>query len=113
MGVPVLSLAGNNFVSRMGGSFLTTLGHPDWVASDAADFVAKAAGLAARLAELRAGRPRLRRQMATSPLCDINSYVKHLEALYGRMWALHCAGDSQRLIQMGDRPEGFDDMLPA
>lgn len=100
MGVPVLSLAGNNFVGRMGASFLDTLGHPEWVATDETDYVAKAAGLAAQLAQLRANRSRLRRQMAASPLCDITSYVTHLEALYGRMWAVHCAGDSRRMIQM-------------
>jgi protein O-GlcNAc transferase len=99
MGVPVVTLSGGNFVGRMGASFLDTLGHPEWVATDEADYVAKAAGLAAQLAELRANRPRLRRQMAASPLCDITSYVAHLEALYRRMWAAHCAGDPQRLIQ--------------
>ena len=33
MGVPVISLRGGNFVSRMGASFLTSLGHQEWVAA--------------------------------------------------------------------------------
>jgi protein O-GlcNAc transferase len=32
MGVPVITLAGDNFVGRMGASFLNTLGQADWVA---------------------------------------------------------------------------------
>ena len=36
MGVPVITLAGGNFVSRMGASFLHALGEQDWVAADEA-----------------------------------------------------------------------------
>jgi predicted O-linked N-acetylglucosamine transferase (SPINDLY family) len=100
MGVPVLTLAGGNFAGRMGASFLNTLGHPEWVAEDEDDYVAKALHLAMQIPNLRSNRTRLRQEMAASPLCDIKSYVVQLEALYGRMWAVHCAGGSRRLIQM-------------
>ncbi|MBK7766249.1 MAG: hypothetical protein IPI44_09115 [Sulfuritalea sp.] len=92
MGVPVVTLAGGNFVGRMGASFLNTLGRPDWVASDAADYVAKASRLAGQVGALRADRPGLRQAMAASPLCAIEVYVADLEALYRRMWAVYCEG---------------------
>lgn len=34
MGVPVVTLAGEHFVSRMGASFMTAAGLPEWVADD-------------------------------------------------------------------------------
>jgi protein O-GlcNAc transferase len=98
MGVPVVSLAGGNFVSRMGASFLNTLGHPEWVASDGAGYVATAARLAADCRDWRTRRAGLRARMAASPLCDIATWVTQLEALYDRMWAVYCSGSRQRLL---------------
>ncbi|NBO80697.1 MAG: FtsX-like permease family protein, partial [Actinobacteria bacterium] len=76
MGVPVVALAGTNFVSRMGASFLHTLGRPDWVAEDDDRYVAAALNLARDIAGLRAGRPALRARMAASALCDVDAYVR-------------------------------------
>jgi len=98
MGVPVLSLAGGNFVGRMGASFLKTLGHPEWVASDAAGYMAAAVRLAAECRDWRTRRAGLRARMAASPLCDIDTWVVQLEALYERMWAVYCSGSGQRLL---------------
>ncbi len=104
MGVPVVTLAGGNFVARMGASFMNTLGHADWVAADAADYVATASRLAGQVDALRANRGGLRRQMAASPLCDITTYVADLEALYRRMWVEYCEGRREgsplRVIQI-------------
>ena len=98
MGVPVVALAGGNFVSRMGASFMATLGWPDWVAADEAGYVAAAVALAQTLATLRAGRPALRARMLASPLCDIDAYVANFEVLLRRMWDQHRAGGSGRLL---------------
>ena len=98
MGVPVVALLGGNFVSRMGASFMATLGQPDWVAADDDAYVAAAVALAGDTATLRGQRTQLRTQMAASPLCDITRYVAHFEALLQRMWAVYCAGKKPRLI---------------
>ena len=98
MGVPVITLAGNNFVGRMGASFLATLGEPDWIAGDESDYVAKAVALAGQLAKLRTGRPRLRERLQASPLADIATYTRDIETLYRRMWSRHCSGDTAHLI---------------
>ena len=94
MGVPVVALTGGNFVSRMGASFMATLGRPDWVAADEAGYVAAAVALAQTRVTLRAGRPALRAQMLASPLCDIDAYVANFEALLRRMWDQVGAGDA-------------------
>jgi len=98
MGVPVVTLAGGNYVGRMGASFMNTLGHPDWVASDEDEYVEAAVGLARNCVTLRSGRALLREQMATSPLCDIKAYVAHMETLFCRMWMAYCEGDRSGVI---------------
>jgi protein O-GlcNAc transferase len=79
MGVPVITLAGERFVARVGASVLTALGHNELVAPDAAAYVAKAVALAEdrrRLAELRRS---LRPRLAASPLCDAPGYTRAFE----------------------------------
>ena len=47
MGVPVVVKEGQNFVSRMGASFMRAAGLPDWVAASDEDYVSIAARMAA------------------------------------------------------------------
>jgi predicted O-linked N-acetylglucosamine transferase (SPINDLY family) len=100
MGVPVVTLAGGNFVSRMGASFLRTLGRHDWVAVDEAAYVAIATRLANACGAVRASRGQLRTQIAASPLSDIRSYTRHFETLLQRMWQTHCEGNAGRILQI-------------
>lgn len=91
MGVPVVTLAGDSFISRMGVSILANLGMTELVAATPADYVAIAARLAGdldRLAALRAG---LRERMANSPLTDARRFTLNLEKAYREMWANWCA----------------------
>jgi predicted O-linked N-acetylglucosamine transferase (SPINDLY family) len=98
MGVPMVALEGGNFVSRMGASFLRTLGRDDWVAGDEEAYVRAAVALAQDCAKLRGQRAALRAQMAASSLCDIDTYVQHFEALLNRMWENYCSGQGQRFL---------------
>ncbi len=98
MGVPVVTLLGGNFVSRMGASFLNTLGEAGWVAKNERAYVLTAVRLANACRHGRQQRAQLRERMAASPLCDIERWVTQLEALYGRMWAEYCSGSQQRLL---------------
>jgi protein O-GlcNAc transferase len=108
MGVPVITLAGDNFVGRMGASFLNTLGQADWVAADEAGYVAAAARLANTCSDWRGQRGHLRERLAASPLCDIATWVGDLEALYERMWADWCNGSRQRLLPVRRRKATSD-----
>lgn len=93
MGVPVITLLGGNFVSRMGASFLSALGHPDWIASDHDQYRAIARELASQLPALRQQRPALRQAMADSGLSDLEAYTKGFQQLLRRIWRSHCSGD--------------------
>jgi len=98
MGVPVLTLKGGNFVSRMGASFLTALGKPQWIASDSSDFIAIARLLSDQRSELRQGRAALRELMAHSGLSDLERYTISFQQLLRRMWRHHCQQSPERLL---------------
>ena len=82
MGVPVLTLAGQDYRSRQGVSILTNLGVPEFVA----DTPEKVVELAAIWSEQRAGlsdlRGSLREMMLQSPLTAAADYARDLEAAY-------------------------------
>ncbi|MDP2380959.1 MAG: hypothetical protein Q8M35_10845, partial [Pseudohongiella sp.] len=56
MGVPVLSMKGDRFISHQGESILNNVGLPEWIASDKVDYVAKAVAFAGDLPALDAVR---------------------------------------------------------
>lgn len=85
MGVPVLTLTGKSFASRVCGSLVRSAGIPEMVCETAAEFVQRAIdygndpGLLKPIAEkLRAGRD-------ASVLFDTPALVKSLEELYAQM----------------------------
>ena len=86
MGVPVLCLRGDRFLSNICTSMLHSADLADWIADDHDDYVAKAIAFAAdvsRLAALRAG---LREALLASPLCDAARFARNLEAAFEGMW---------------------------
>lgn len=86
MGVPVVTLEGAHFVSRMGASFMRAAGLPDWVAQGQDDYVAVArrmAGDRAALRDLKRGmRARLLEKRAWQPDCHVNAFCNLLEAMW-------------------------------
>jgi len=90
MGVPVITMVGRPPVGRIGKSLLEAIGHPEWCAKNRTQYIARALELASdldRLAELRQG---LRTTMATSLLCDVADWTRHMEALYRARWHAWC-----------------------
>ena len=86
MGVPVLSLRGDRFLSRTAESIARNAGLPDWIAADQDDYVAKAVTFASDLNHLAALRAILRQQVLASPLFDAPRFARNFEdALWG-MW---------------------------
>ena len=98
MGVPVITLAGDRFISRMGVSMLTSLGLTELIAETPEEYVAIAARLAGdpvRLAALRAG---LRERMANSPLTDAKRFTLNLEKAYREMWRTFTSSPAQESV---------------
>lgn len=90
MGVPVLTLPGENFASRQGLSFMSVIGVTDTIASSREDYVDKAVTLAEDLPQLADLRRRLRPAMQASPLCDGRKNAEALEDLLRQAWRDWC-----------------------
>lgn len=80
MGVPVVTLAGDRFVGRVGASVLTQLGLEELIAGDRESYVSTAIDLAGDRRRLAALRRDLRRRLLASPLCDAPGYTRTFEA---------------------------------
>lgn len=90
MGVPVLTLRGNCYVSRMTSSLLTRVGLPEFITESADEYVSRAVQLAGQTEQLNRLRAELRPRMSTSPLCDATGYTRELESVYRTMWQRWC-----------------------
>jgi protein O-GlcNAc transferase len=91
MGVPVVTLLGDTFMSRWAASMLTTLKLTGQVAASPADYVDICQRLVSdpdALAALRAG---LRDRVAASPLCQPRPKARQVERAYRALWRRWCA----------------------
>jgi predicted O-linked N-acetylglucosamine transferase (SPINDLY family) len=91
MGVPLVSMNGNGFRSRMGVAFLSGLGHPEWVGIDEDDYVRIATALAQDVNALNERRLTQRRKMEASSLMDEAGTAWHLARALRSMWHHFCA----------------------
>jgi protein O-GlcNAc transferase len=91
MGVPVVTLAGDTHAARVGASFLTQIGRPEWIAESAAGYRAICRQLAENLPQLATIRADLRERMGRSSLCDGPGFVRRLETAFRAMWVARCA----------------------
>jgi predicted O-linked N-acetylglucosamine transferase (SPINDLY family) len=82
MGVPIISLAGDNFCGRMGASILHYAGLDDWIAESEADYIAIAQQKASQRVELRKLKSGLRAHLKSSPLFDNEGFTRALETAY-------------------------------
>jgi predicted O-linked N-acetylglucosamine transferase (SPINDLY family) len=91
MGVPVVALAGDRHASRVGASLLAAVGHPEWIARDAADYVRLAAEVASARPRTRAAREELRAAVRRSVLCDHPAQARRFGLALREMWRTWCA----------------------
>lgn len=84
-GVPVLTLPGRTFASRVGASLLRAVDLPELVASSLDDYVDKAIALAQHPERLAALRAHLLAARDTAPLYDAPAFARGLEGIYERL----------------------------
>jgi predicted O-linked N-acetylglucosamine transferase (SPINDLY family) len=92
MGVPLLTLPGKSFASRVGAGLLTALDLPELIATDSAAYIAAAIRLANDRPVLAALKARLERARETSAVFDPSRFARSLEAAFGTMQARRLAG---------------------
>jgi len=103
-GVPVLTLAGETFTSRVATSLLHAIGLESLSVTSREEYVRLAVELASdaeRLARLRAYLAQMRLR---APLFDTTRYCRHLEDAYAEIHARHGRGEPPADIRIAPRP---------
>jgi predicted O-linked N-acetylglucosamine transferase (SPINDLY family) len=90
MGVPVVTLAGDRHVARVGASLLTAISHPEWVAQSREEYIRIALGLARDRAGRRQLRTGLREELRASPLLAHARQAERFGAAVRACWAEWC-----------------------
>jgi len=90
MGVPVIAMPGETFVSRHSLTYLSTVGVPEFVASDASEYIELAVKLASNKTLLSNFRATLRERMATSALCNGELFADNFSAEMRKIWHVWC-----------------------
>lgn len=85
MGVPLATVIGDCFASRVAASLLTTVGLDSLVFTSAGAYEAGVISLLQQPERLQAMRAQLERERSTSPLFDGARFARDLESLYRRM----------------------------
>lgn len=92
MGVPVLTLSGQSFASRVGGSLVRSAGIEELVSATPLDYVSKAVQLGSNPERLALIKGKLAQQKQSCVLFDMPLLVRSMEGLFARMWEEYVAG---------------------
>ncbi|MBR1160270.1 tetratricopeptide repeat protein [Bradyrhizobium elkanii] len=91
-GLPVLTILGDTFASRVAASLLHAIGLPELIAESPEAYERMAVDLATHPEKLAALRARLAANRLTAPLFDTRRFTRHIEAAYTAMYERHRAG---------------------
>jgi predicted O-linked N-acetylglucosamine transferase (SPINDLY family) len=95
-GCPVLTIAGETFVSRVAGSLLRAVGLAELVTHSLDEYHATALRLAGDCELLAGLRARLEANRKTSPLFDAGRFAQGIEQAYLTMWEICASGQPPR-----------------
>ncbi len=87
MGVPVLTLVGESFVSRQGLEILMNIGLNDYICYNKKNYVSRALDISQNLNMLSSLRKSLRKKVLSSPLCNDKKFAKDFEKTLLNMWS--------------------------
>ena len=91
-GLPVLTLMGQSFASRVAASLLNAIGLPELITNTQEEYESLAIELAMNPSKLAAIKLRLANNRLTYPLFDTPLFTKNLEAAYIKMFEKYLAG---------------------
>ena len=98
--VPVITLQGDHFASRVAASLLSAIGLPELIVPHLDDYERLAVRLATHPAELHEIKTRLFENRLTMPLFDTSRFIKNLEAAYQKMWWLFREGQAPQQFRV-------------
>jgi predicted O-linked N-acetylglucosamine transferase (SPINDLY family) len=91
-GLPVLTLTGESFASRVAASLLNAVEMPELITSRQDEYEALAIALATNPEKLRQIRHKLGQNRLTAPLFDTQRFTRHLEEAYSAMYERYQEG---------------------
>ncbi|CAO3451759.1 TPR domain protein, putative component of TonB system [Azospirillum argentinense] len=101
-GVPVLTVMGEGFASRVGTSLLRAAGLPELAVRSLADYKDMALRLAGDPDGIARLKARLMAEGRRAPLFDTDRLARALERAYATMWGFHAAGKPPRPFMVPD-----------
>jgi protein O-GlcNAc transferase len=90
MGVPIVTLSGRTAVGRVGRSFLSNVGFPQWIAQTPQQYLKLAVELAGDFGLLQELRPELRSRLRGSPLMNPVQLTRDIESAFRQTWQNYC-----------------------
>jgi protein O-GlcNAc transferase len=102
-GLPVLTLKGKHFVSRVSASLLTAVGMEMLIAEDRTQYRDIAIKLAKNPDQLDRLKKKLRRNISLEPLFNTKQFSNNLEYAYLSMWSNYMAGNAPKSIHVPDQ----------
>ena len=85
-GLPVLTMAGQTFASRIAASLLNAIGLPELITSAQGDYEALAIELSKNPNKINALRQKLAENILSKPLFDTPLFTKNIEAAYSKIY---------------------------
>lgn len=107
VGLPVVTVKGNHFASRVSASLLEAVGLPELVCDSLDAYESLAVGLGTNRRRLFQIRANLSKNRTIEPLFDSVRTVQNLEMAYSHMWENYSQGRSLPRSRIGNRPIGL------
>lgn len=99
-GVPIVTVLGPSFASRVAASLLTAIGAPELITASLEDYESLALTLARDPARLAALKAKLIANRTTAPLFDADRFRRHIERGYEMMMDIARAGETPRAFDI-------------
>ena len=101
-GVPVITLQGGSFASRISSSILTAIGLPELITQTLEEYELLAVDMARNPGKLQNIRQKIVENRLVEPLFDTPRFTRNLEKAYREMWKIFMAAESPRQIEIED-----------
>lgn len=105
-GVPLLSVRGDRFQSRISNTMLLAAGLGDMIMENLDRYVDRAVHLATHPGELAEIARRLAGARESSALFKVDRFARHLEAAFETAWGRYCRGEAPREFDVPALPAG-------
>ncbi len=86
MGVPIITLKGNRYISHFGESINSNLNMSNWIAENCEDYILKAKKFSSDINELSKIRTSLRQSCLQSPVFDSKRFSQHFDQMLWKIW---------------------------